>query len=116
MQSGAAVVFGAHYSNGNQAGKEAIDRIGGSGVFARDPDVILTMTPHEEKDAYVIDLTLRALPQLEAFVVRWTSCLFQCDATADATRIKTPAPTKGKAPASVATIINFPCFPLAALL
>lgn len=103
VQSGAAVVFGAHYSKGNQAGKEAIDRIGGSGVFARDPDVILTMTPHEEKDAYVIDLTLRALPQLDAFVVRWTSCLFQCDATADATRIKTPTPTKGKAPASVAT-------------
>ena len=53
VQSGAAVVFGAHYSKGNQAGKEAIDRIGGSGVFARDPDVILTMTPHEEKNAYV---------------------------------------------------------------
>ena len=66
VQSGAAVVFGAHYSKGNQAGKDAIDRIGGSGVFARDPDVILTMTPHEEKDAYVIDLTLRALPQLDA--------------------------------------------------
>jgi RecA-family ATPase len=30
VQSGAAVVFGAHYSKGNQAGKEAIDRIGGS--------------------------------------------------------------------------------------
>ena len=57
----------------NQAGKEAIDRIGGSGVFARDPDVI-TMTPHEEKDAYIIDLTLRALPQIQPFVVRWNAC------------------------------------------
>jgi len=101
VQSGAAVVFGAHYSKGNQAGKDAIDRIGGSGVFARDPDVILTMTPHEEKDAYVIDLTLRALPQLDAFVVRWSSCLFQRDATADATRIKTNTP--GKRPQNVAS-------------
>ena len=89
VQSGAAVVFGAHYSKGNQAGKEAIDRIGGSGVFARDPDVILTMTPHEEKDAYVIDLTLRALPQLNAFVVRWSGALFTRDASADASRVKT---------------------------
>lgn len=101
VQSGAAVVFGAHYSKGNQAGKEAIDRIGGSGVFARDPDAILTMTPHEEKDAYVIDLTLRALPQLDAFVVRWSSCLFQRDATADATRIKTATP--GKRPQNIAS-------------
>ena len=71
LKSGAAAVFGAHFSKGNQAGKESIDRIGGSGVFARDPDVILTMTPHEEDDAHVIDLTLRALPPVKPFVVRW---------------------------------------------
>jgi hypothetical protein len=96
VQSGAAVVFGAHYSKGNQAGKDAIDRIGGSGVFARDPDVILTVTPHEEKDAYVIDLTLRALPQLEAFVVRWAGALFVRDTNADASRVKTIGKVSGK--------------------
>jgi len=88
VQSGAAVVFGAHYSKGNQAGKDAIDRIGGSGVFARDPDVILTMTPHEEKDAYVVDMTLRALPQIEPFVVRWKSVLFERDSMADPGRLR----------------------------
>src|SRR5262249_43262982 len=51
VHSGAAVVFGAHFSKGNQAGKESIDRIGGSGAFARDPDTILVMTKHEEDDA-----------------------------------------------------------------
>ena len=90
VQSGAAVVFGAHYSKGNQAGKEAIDRIGGSGVFARDPDVILTMTPHEDKDAYVVDLTLRALPQVEPFVVRWQNVVFARDDRADASHIRKP--------------------------
>ncbi len=95
VQSGAAVVFGAHYSKGNQAGKEAIDRIGGSGVFARDPDVILTMTPHEEEHAYVVDLTLRALPQVPSFVVRWAGCIFQRDQHADATRVKTPGGKPG---------------------
>ena len=90
VQSGAAVVFGAHYSKGNQAGKDAIDRIGGSGVFARDPDVILTMTPHEERDAYVVDLTLRALPQVDPFVVRWETVTFARDDRADASCIRKP--------------------------
>ena len=88
VKSGAAAVFGAHFSKGNQAGKESIDRIGGSGVFARDPDVILTMTPHEEAEAHVIDLTLRALPPVPPFVVRWNESLFVTDREADPARLK----------------------------
>ncbi len=88
VKSGAAVVFGAHFSKGNQAGKDSIDRIGGSGVFARDPDVILTMTPHEDDDAHVIDLTLRALPPVKPFVVRWGGAIFATDRAADPERLK----------------------------
>jgi RecA-family ATPase len=96
-KSGAAAVFGAHFSKGNQAGKESIDRIGGSGVFARDPDVILTMTPHEEEDAHVIDLTLRALPPVKAFVVRWCESIFIPDQHADPGHLKAPqAPAKSE--------------------
>jgi hypothetical protein len=93
-KSGAAVVFGAHFSKGNQAGKDAIDRIGGSGVFA--PDVILTMTPHEEEDAHVIDLTLRALPPVRPFVVRWNESVFVADREADPERLKDPQGGKKK--------------------
>jgi RecA-family ATPase len=94
-KSGAAAVFGAHFSKGNQAGKESIDRIGGSGVFARDPDVILTMTPHEEDDAHVIDLTLRALPPVKPFVARWCESIFIADRNADPAQLKAPqAPPK----------------------
>ncbi len=89
-KSGAAAVFGAHFSKGNQAGKESIDRIGGSGVFARDPDVILTMTPHQEDDAHVIDLTLRALPPVKPFVVRWCESIFITDRNADPAALKAP--------------------------
>jgi RecA-family ATPase len=89
-KSGAAAVFGAHFSKGNQAGKESIDRIGGSGVFARDPDVILTMTPHEDDDAHVIDLTLRALPPVKPFVVRWCESIFIADRNADPAALKAP--------------------------
>lgn len=71
VQTGAAIGFGAHYSKGNQVAKEAVDRIGGSGVFARDPDSILTMTPHEEDDAFTVDMTLRNFRPHLPFVVRW---------------------------------------------
>jgi len=37
IETGAAVVFGHHFSKGNQSAKDSIDRIGGSGVFAREP-------------------------------------------------------------------------------
>lgn len=69
--TGAAVLFAAHFSKGNQAGKEAIDRIGGSGVWGRDPDVIITLTKHNAEGAYTVDLTLRNLPEQPPFVVEW---------------------------------------------
>lgn len=69
--TGAAVVFGHHFSKGNQAGKEAIDRVSGSGVWARDPDTIMSMTRHEEEDAFTVDFILRNQPPIDRFVVRW---------------------------------------------
>jgi len=88
VQSGAAVAFGAHFSKGNQAGKESIDRISGSGVFARDPDTILTLTKHEEDDAYTVDATLRNHPPIESFVLRWRFPLMRRDDNLDPARLK----------------------------
>lgn len=67
----AAVIFGAHFSKGNQANKEAMDRISGSGAFARFPDVILTLTKNKEDDIYDVEATLRNLRSIPAFCVRW---------------------------------------------
>lgn len=71
VETGAAVAFGAHFSKGNQAARESIDRIGGSGVFARDPDTILTMTAHEEPEAFTVEVTLRNFAPVEPFCVCW---------------------------------------------
>jgi hypothetical protein len=49
VKSKAAVVFGAHFSKGNQANKESIDKVSGSGVYGRDPDSILNFSKHEER-------------------------------------------------------------------
>jgi len=71
VEKNAAVAFGAHFSKGNQALKESIDRISGSGVFARDPDSILVMTRHEVENAFTVEATLRNFPPTLPFCVEW---------------------------------------------
>lgn len=88
VKTGAAVVFGAHFSKGNQAGKESIDRISGSGVFARDPDSIVVMTRHENEDTYTIEATLRNFKPIEPFCLRWEWPLMVRDDEADPGKLK----------------------------
>ena len=88
VRTGAAVAFGAHYSKGNQSAKEPIDRIGGSGVFARDPDSILSFTRHEEPDCFTVEMNLRNHPPQNPFVVRWEFPLFAIDSVLDPNRLK----------------------------
>lgn len=85
---GAAVVIPAHFSKGPQAGKESMDRISGSGVFARDPDSILTLTRHEVEDAFTFEATLRTFPPTEPFVVRWEFPLFHPEDSLDPSRLR----------------------------
>lgn len=40
---GVAVIYCHHHSKGSQGGKKSMDRMSGSGVFARDPDAVLDM-------------------------------------------------------------------------
>lgn len=84
VSTNAAVVFAAHFSKGNQAAKDAIDRISGSGVFGRDPDSIITLTKHEIEGAYTVDSILRNLPELPPFVVQWRfPLMLPCDLNPD---------------------------------
>jgi hypothetical protein len=77
VETGAAVVFGAHFAKGGQASKQAIDRMSGSGVFARDPDTIIPMTRHADEDAFVVEPILRNFPPIKPFVLRWEFPLMQ---------------------------------------
>ena len=77
VETGAATLFGAHFAKGNASMKESIDRISGSGVFARDPDTILTFTHHEQPNCFTVEATLRNLPPIQPFVVEWTHPYFQ---------------------------------------
>lgn len=66
-----ALAYGAHFSKGNQASKESVDRISGSGVTARDPDTILTLTKHEEDNCSTLEAVLRNCPPIDPKVMRW---------------------------------------------
>jgi hypothetical protein len=88
LETGAAIAFGAHFSKGNQALKESIDRIGGSGVFARDPDTILTLTRHQEDHAFTVEPILRNHPPLPPFVIRWNFPLMARDEMLDPTQLR----------------------------
>lgn len=71
VDTGAAVAYGCHFAKGNASAKETIDRISGSGVFARDPDSLLIFTRHKEQDAFTVEPILRNFTPVMPFAVRW---------------------------------------------
>jgi hypothetical protein len=91
---GPANAFGSHFSKGNQAAKSSIDRISGSGVFARDPDSILTFTAHEEPNAFTVEATLRNFAPVPPFVVRWDYPLMRRVDHLDPERLKQPTKSR----------------------
>lgn len=71
QSSGAAVVVAHHFAKGDSTSKSAMDRMSGAGAWARDPDSIVILTPHEEENCFTVTSILRNLPQLPEFVLSW---------------------------------------------
>ena len=93
-ETGAALVYVAHQTKGNQSGKEAIDRFSGSGTFARDVDSGLILTEHEEADCYTADAAiLRNFPPFKPFVLHWECPLMVRENDIDPERLKARRPT-----------------------
>jgi len=89
LDTGAALATNAHFAKGNAAGKEAMDRISGSGVFSRDPDSLLTLTRHEEEGCFTVETSLRTFAPAEPFVIRWKHPLFHVEAGLDPENLRT---------------------------
>lgn len=70
-QTGAAVLVTHHFSKGNKSMTDHLDRASGAGVFARAPDVFMTLTPHQEADCYAVETTCRSFAKPDPFVARW---------------------------------------------
>ncbi|MHC1764499.1 MAG: AAA family ATPase [Verrucomicrobiia bacterium] len=88
VTTGSAVAMAGHFAKGNAASKETLDRISGSGVFARDPDSLLIFTPHEEDGAFTVECVLRNFEPKPSFVVEWHWPLFQRAEDLDPERLK----------------------------
>jgi hypothetical protein len=95
-ETGAAVAYGCHFAKGNAASKESIDRISGSGVFARDPDSLLIFTKHEANDAFTVEPILRNFAPIAPFAVRWEFPLMTPADDLDPAKLKQ---TAGRPPA-----------------
>jgi hypothetical protein len=87
-RTGAAVVFAHHFPKGNQSKKSAIDRLSGSGVFARDADSIITLTEQENDDCYAMEFTLRNFKVMPPIVVGWDFPLMKFREALDPNRLR----------------------------
>lgn len=81
---GAAVIYCHHHSKGMQGQKRSMDRASGSGVFARDPDVLLDLIELEPSEALIKQEENKAVcavceAWLEKYVKNWTEEISQDD-------------------------------------
>lgn len=72
---GCSTIYCHHHSKGPQGQKKAMDRASGSGVFARDPDAVLDVTPLSVKEetgqlnAFKVSGILREFPPFKEFCI-----------------------------------------------
>ncbi len=90
-----SIILSHHFSKGNKSGSEAIDRFSGSGVFARNPDTLVVLTPHEEDErTFTCEVTLRNFSPMDAFVVQWGYPLFRQNFNLNPDKLKKPGAHK----------------------
>lgn len=72
---GCSTIYCHHHSKGPQGQKKAMDRASGSGVFARDPDAVIDVTPLSVKEetgqlsAFKVSGILREFPPFKEFCI-----------------------------------------------
>lgn len=85
-EAGASVVFVHHFSKGIAGDRSSIDRGSGAGVFARDPDAILTVTQLDQEPevdaihtAWRVEYNLREYPGAPPTNVWWEYPIHRVD-------------------------------------
>lgn len=86
-----AIVYAHHYSKGNKADVDALDRGSGSGAFARDPDTKVMLTQHMEKDCLTVEPKCRNSRTPDKRVVETTFPTFLPRADLDPADLYNPA-------------------------
>lgn len=84
----AAAVINHHFAKGDASAKAAIDRASGSGVWARDPDGLISLSPHRLEDHYTVTVDVRSFAKPADFVIRWQHPRFYSNNDADPDDLK----------------------------
>lgn len=85
--TGVSVVMSAHFAKGNASSKEPMDRISGGGSINRDPDSLVMLTAHQNKNEFVTDIVTRDFPPQDPFTVKWEYPLL-VRSNSDVTKLK----------------------------
>ena len=105
--TGAAFFYAHHFSKGNKADADSIDRASGSGTFARDPDAVLTLTKHEEENCLSLEATLRNGPAVPDKVVEVDFPTFKDRPDLDPADLKRIGkPGRPKTPSAADTLVR----------
>ena len=96
VKGNTAIAFATHFAKGNASSKNSLDRASGSGVLSRYPDVVATLTEHEEEDCVTFEGTVRNTKPIPKFGLRWDFPLFQRDDEIDPNALKQPGAKKGE--------------------
>lgn len=87
-KKGAALMIAHHFSKGDKSTSKAIDRAAGGGALARWPDVIMTLTEHEEDKCCAAEFSLRNFSPIEPFVLRWQYPVWHLASGIDPSKLK----------------------------
>ena len=89
----ASIVCAAHFTKGNQAAKDPMDRVSGGASIHRHPDSLITLTRHQKAHAFTVDFISRDFPPIDPFVVEWRHPLL-CRTDDNPEEIKQPGGRK----------------------
>jgi RecA-family ATPase len=87
-ETGAAIFWSNHFAKGDASKKNSIDRVSGSGVWARDPDTLIMATTNKTEGSFTIDIICRSFTQPPQFAITWGYPVFYRDDNIDPADIK----------------------------
>ena len=97
-QNGISPIIISHFAKGSASSKDIIDRIAGSGVFARDVDALCTLTALDTENAYRMEFALREFKTPKPLSLSWEYPLHNIDPLLDAVPLKRPGGRPGVSP------------------
>jgi hypothetical protein len=85
-----------HSPKGDLSQRSSMDLFSGTGVWARDPDLLMTLRPHKEDGHTILDFTRRHGPPVDGQVLKWDYPLHYQTTDLDARDVGKPGQRSGE--------------------